>query len=112
MEFTDEQLKGFEYYLSYAFFKINNFTEEDAAVNYAADTKKNSWLCKVGKWRCPYLDGYSYYSLRDKDGNQVASSFKKYELEKIKEDGQKIKKEKYEGCPRHLGKDEYLDIFA
>ena len=21
-------------------------------------------------------------------------------------------KEKYEGCPRHLGKDEYLDIFA
>ena len=112
LEFTEEQLKGFEYYLSYAYFKINNYTEEDATSNYAADTKKNAWLCKVGKWRCPYIDGYDYYSLKDKEGNQIASSFKKVEMEKIKVKGQKIVKEKYEGCPRHAGSDEYIDIFS
>ena len=83
-----------------------------AASNYADDTKKNSWLCKIGKWRCPYIDAYDYYSLKDKEGNQVASSFKKVEMEKIKVKGQKIVKEKYEGCPRHAGSDEYIDIFS
>ena len=112
LEFTEEQLKGFEYYLSYAYFKINNYTEEDATSNYAADKKKDAWLCKIGKWRCPYIDAYDYYSLKDKDGNQISSSFKKEELESVKEKSQKIVKEKYEGCPRHAGSDEYLDIFS
>ena len=112
LEFTEEQLKGFEYYLSYAYFKINNFSEDDACSNYAADSKKSAWMCKVGKWRCPYIDAYDYYSLQDKEGNQVASSFKKYELEKIKVKGQKIKKQKYEGCPRHADAGDILDIFS
>ena len=33
-------------------------------------------------------------------------------MEKIKVKGQKIVKEKYEGCQRHAGSDEYLDIFS
>ena len=52
------------------------------------------------------------FSLKDKDGNQISSSFKKEELESVKEKSQKIVKEKYEGCPRHAGSDEYLDIFS
>ena len=66
----------------------------------------------MGKWRCPYIDGYDYFSLIDKDGKEVSSSFKKVELEKIKTKGQKIKKQKYDGCPRHAGSGEYIDIFS
>ena len=77
VEFTEYQLEGFEHYLSFAYSQINNFTEVNAKSNYAADSKKNAWLCKIGKWRCPYIDGYDYYSVVDSEGKQIASNFKK-----------------------------------
>ena len=103
LEFTDDQLKGLEYYLAHTFSIVNNFTEETAKTNYAADTKKNSWMCKIGKWRCPYLDPYDYFVIVDKSGKEINKSFKKKDLEKklLPEEGQKIEERKYDGCPRH-----------
>ena len=105
VEFNEYQLEGFEHYLSFAYAQINNFTEVNAKSNYAADSKKNAWLCKIGKWRCPYIDGYDYYSLIDSEGKQIASNFKKDLLTADTKKGEKIEKKHYEGCPRHKKND-------
>tara|TARA_Y100000310_G_scaffold327028_1_gene392765 strand:+ start:1609 stop:2604 length:996 start_codon:yes stop_codon:yes gene_type:complete len=114
LQFTDVQLSGLEYYLSHAFGVINNFTEETAVTNFAADTKKNSWLCKIGKWRCPYIDAYDYFVVVNKKGEEIQKSLKKEELQKDLKRGQKIEKRTYEGCPRHkpMSADNILDMFA
>ena len=114
LQFTDAQLDGLEYYLSHAFGVINNFTEETATTNYAADTKKNSWLCKIGKWRCPYIDPYDYFVAVNNKGEETNKALKKKDLQKILKKGEKIEKRSYEGCPRHKGmsQDNILDMFA
>jgi hypothetical protein len=114
LQFTDAQLNGLEYYLSHAFGVINNFTEETATTNYAADTKKNSWLCKIGKWRCPYIDPYDYFVTVDNKGEETGKALKKKDLQKILKKGEKIEKRSYDGCPRHKGmsQDNILDMFA
>ena len=60
-------------------------------------------MCKIGKWRCPYLDPYDYFVIVDKSGKEINKSFKKKDLEKklLPEEGQKIEERKYDGCPRH-----------
>ena len=114
LEFTKEQLKGLEYYLAHSFGVINNFTEETAVTNFAADTKKNSWLCKIGKWRCPYIDAYDYFVVIDKNGQEIKKSFKKKDLKSDSNVGEKVEKRTYDGCPRHKGmtQDNILDMFA
>ena len=113
LQFNEDQLRGLEYYLAHTFQIINNFTEDTAKTNYAADTKKNSWLCKIGKWRCPYLDPYEYFVTVDAEGNEVSKSLKKKELEGKLENSQKIEIRKYEGCPRHACSTEnILDMFS
>lgn len=98
LKFNDDQLLGLEYLLAGIYEKINNFTESDAKSNYAINTKKNSWMCKIGTWRCPYLKGYTYWQLLDKDDNVIKGSLKE---DLIAEKGQKIVKKFYEGCPAH-----------
>jgi ATP-dependent helicase/DNAse subunit B len=113
LQFNKDQLRGLEYYLAHSFQIINNFTEETATTNYAADTKKNSWLCKVGKWRCPYIDPYPYFVIVDENGEEINKSLKRSELQNKLKNGQKIKKRKYEGCPRHKTSNEnILDLFS
>lgn len=114
LQFTDAQLEGLEYYLSHTFGVINNFTEETAVTNYAADKKKDAWLCKIGKWRCPYIDAYDYFVVTNKEGEETKRALKKKDLEKDLEEGQKIEKRSYDGCPRHKGmsQDNILDMFA
>ena len=114
LQFTDAQLSGLEYYLSHAFGVINNFTEETAKTNYAADTKKNSWLCKIGKWRCPYIDAYDYFVIVSKEGEEIKKALKKKDLQKDLKEDQKIETRSYDGCPRHKGmsEDNILDMFA
>ena len=114
LQFTDAQLNGLEHYLSHAFGIINNFTEETATTNYAADTKKNSWLCKIGKWRCPYIDPYDYFVAVNKKGEETNKALKKKDLQKILKKGEKIETRSYDGCPRHKGmsQDNILDMFA
>tara|TARA_R110002012_G_C11561786_1_gene603473 strand:- start:77 stop:1069 length:993 start_codon:yes stop_codon:yes gene_type:complete len=113
LQFNKEQLRGLEYYLAHCFHIVNNFTEETAITNYAADKKKDAWLCKIGKWRCPYIDPYDYFVIVDKEDQEIKKSFKKKELENVLKKGQKIKKRSYEGCPRHkTTADDILDMFA
>jgi hypothetical protein len=109
---SDDQLSGFEHYLEHVYKIINNFSEEDAKLNYAADKDKDRWLCKAGKtWRCPYLDPVEYHVLLNEGGEPVKSAFKKEDLKE--KEGHTIKKMKYEGCPAHnftnasKGKDEF-----
>jgi hypothetical protein len=99
VEFSDEDLEGFEYYLEHCFSIINNYTEEVAVSRFAADYDEDKWMCKIGSWKCPYLEPYDYYCLVDKDGEVLSKSFK--EDFDVKE-GQKVVKEKYNGCPRHF----------
>ena len=114
LEFTEAQLNGLEYYLAHSFGVINNFTEETAVTNYAADSKKNAWLCKIGKWRCPYIDPYDYFVSVNEKGEEIKSSLKKKDLQKKLKEGEKIEKRSYTGCPRHKGmsQDNILDMFA
>jgi len=114
LQFNKEQLRGLEYYLAHAFQIINNFTEETAKTNYAADTKKNSWMCKIGKWRCPYIDPYDYFVIVNEEGEEIKKSFKEKELLSVLSDGQKVEKRSYDGCPRHkkTSHDNILDMFA
>jgi len=113
LQFNKDQLRGLEYYLAHTFQIINNFTEETATTNYAADTKKNAWLCKIGKWRCPYIDPYPYFVIVDESGEEISKSLKRSELQSKLKDGQKIKKRKYDGCPRHKSSSEnILDLFT
>jgi hypothetical protein len=114
LEFTEAQLNGLEYYLAHSFGVINNFTEETAVTNYAADSKKNAWLCKIGKWRCPYIDPYDYFVSVNEKGEEIKSSLKKKDLQKNLKGGEKIEKRSYTGCPRHKGmsQDNILDMFA
>ena len=114
LKFNQEQLRGLEYYLAHAFQIVNNFTEETAVTNYAADKKKDAWLCKIGKWRCPYIAPYDYFVILNNDKEDIKKSFKKKELQDVLEKGQKIEKRTYEGCPRHkpTTEDNILDMFA
>jgi len=113
LQFNEDQLRGLEYYLAHSFQIINNFTEETATTNYAADKKKDSWLCKIGKWRCPYIDPYPYFVIVDENGEEINKSLKRSELQNKLKDGQKIKKRKYDGCPRHKSSSEnILDLFT
>ena len=97
LEYSDEQLKGFEHYLEHVSKVINNFTEENAKSNYAS-TNGHGWLCGPAKsgWICPFHKPFSYYVLLDKSGEQIKSS---YENNFDPESGQTVEERKYEGCP-------------
>tara|TARA_Y100000310_G_scaffold343375_1_gene450706 strand:+ start:11133 stop:12128 length:996 start_codon:yes stop_codon:yes gene_type:complete len=111
LEFTKDQLKGFEVYLEHLNVVINNFSEKEAKLNYAAENE-NHWLCGPAKsgWICPFHKPFDYYVLLDEDGNQAKSS---YENDLTAKDGQSIEKRKYAGCPAKncSQKDKEKDLF-
>jgi ATP-dependent helicase/DNAse subunit B len=115
LEFSDETLKGFEYYLEAVFKRVCQFSEENAKSNFAATKPKPSdggWggclncgfakyegqLKKDGSpmWHCPYKFGFSYYALKNEKGEVVKTN-----LENIfaPEEDQKVVRMKYKGCP-------------
>jgi len=99
VEFSDEDLEGFEYYLEHCFSIINNYTEKVAVSRFAADYDEDKWMCKIGSWKCPYLEPYDYYSLIGEDGEVISKSLKKdFDVK----DGQKVEAGRYNGCPRHF----------
>lgn len=93
---TKEQLKGFESYLAHMYQLINNFDENRAKDNMAAYSEKNRWLCKAGKWTCPYMTSFKYYALVDENDKVARTNLKKEDLKP--EPGQKMKIMYYEGC--------------
>jgi len=109
LEFTDDQIKGFEYYLEHINDYINKFDENAAKANFAINNDKSKWMCGVGNWRCPYRDPYEYYVKLNEKGEVIESSLDG-KFKDIK--GFEIQKRKYMGCPKfnsNLVKDEFLD---
>jgi len=119
-EFSDDVLKGFEYYLENTQKKFEQFTERDAYLNFAADqgmpsdgsfggklscgfAKKPGQLKKDGTsmYHCPFKFKYNYYVLV-RDGKDIKSSLKKEEL--IPQDEETIETRYYDGCPRFRDK--------
>lgn len=101
VKIDDDQLKGFEKYLAYMYKLVNNFTEDDARRNFAADNPKKKWLCKAGAtWECPARRPREFYVLLD-GAKIIKSAFDKESLDKVAKKGQIIEKRQYHGCPRH-----------
>ena len=100
LEFSKDEIEGFEYYLGWLNGVMNDFNENDAVSNFAADKPDKRWFCAAGKtWVCPLRDPFEYYALVDSEGYTIASSKEKSEL---KLDPKfEIKKMMYLGCPRH-----------
>ncbi len=98
LEYTDEQLKGFEHYLEQVNKAVNEFDEEAARSNFA-DEHGYGWLCGPAKsgWICPFHKPTDYYVLLDEDGEVLKSSFEN-DLEAG--EGQSVEKRFYEGCPK------------
>jgi len=97
LQFTDEQIKGFEHYLEHINDYINKFDENSAKTNFAIDNDKSKWMCGVGNWRCPYRDAYNYY-VKLNENNQVIETSLDGKFKDIK--GFKIEKREYLGCPK------------
>jgi len=112
LEFTEDQIKGFEHYLEHINDYINNFNEKSAKANFAIDNDKSKWMCGIGNWRCPYRDPYEYYVKLNKKGQIIESSLNG----KFKDtDGFIIEKRKYDGCPKFIStkkqdEDPFLNI--
>lgn len=110
LHFSHDQIKGFEHYLEHVNEYINNFDEEAAKSNFAADNDKNKWMCQIGGWKCPYKDSYEYYVKLNNNNEVIETS-----LSEIKDLSNqcKIEKRRYEGCPRwknsNSKKDDFLE---
>ena len=109
LEFSDDQIKGFEHYLEHINDYINKFDINSAKTNFAIDNDKSKWMCGIGNWKCPYKDPYEYYVKLDDKGEIIESNFDGNFKDTI---GFKIEKRKYQGCPKfniNNKKDEFLD---
>lgn len=126
-DLDEDEMRGFELFLTEIQKVVNNFTEEDAKNNFAWDkgypTQEQGFsgrlLCGYAKYPmqkrkngegcyffCPYKFPYNYYVLLDESGDTVKSSKNLLELEELKKHhtGLIIEKKSYEGCPAAYNK--------
>ena len=61
-------------------------------------------------WHCTYKFGFDYYQLVDENGNQIKTAFTEAELKP--KDGEKVIKQKYDGCPKHPQQNQDDDDFG
>ena len=98
---TEEELDGFEIFLSELADLLSDYNEDKALENLAKNGKKYRWLCgseKPGKWICPVRRPFEFFSLTEKgSGKIIKSAHTENELEAS--EGQEIVKQDYEGCP-------------
>ena len=88
--------------MAFVYKQINDFTEEKAYSKFAAGNPKTQWLCKAGKtWRCPYLDPFEYYAIKNEKDEVVKTAFEKEDLLEHMNEKMKMVKMKYNGCPAH-----------
>jgi len=117
----EDDLEGFELQLASVQNYLENFNENDAVANFAADkgfpsdgsfggklqcgfAKEKGQLKKDGTvmWHCPYKFDFFYAEIKDKDGEFVSSCFQEdFNIEMVPEEGSHEIKY-YEGCPKHL----------
>ena len=115
----EEELEGFEYFLTGVQEIINNFNSDSATKNlaynkgylgrddgfagrvvcgrasYEGQLKRDGTLM----WHCPFKFAKKFYVLTDKDGEVVSSSEDKKTLEAKKTDKHDIEMRNYDGCP-------------
>jgi hypothetical protein len=98
---TEEELDGFEIFLSELADLLSDYDEDKALGNLAKNGTKYRWLCgsdKPGKWICPARKSFEFYSLIEKGTGKIAkSSFTASDL-KVDEKHEIVTKQ-YEGCP-------------
>lgn len=126
-----DEIEGFEYHLTDIQSYLNNFDENDAVSNLAANqpyatdgtftgpvscgfAKEPGQLKKDGTpmWYCNYKFPFDYYVLRDKDGNFIKSVKEEdeHKLAADKSSGEYIEKLHYEGCPKFNFKKDSIDL--
>jgi hypothetical protein len=128
LSFSEDTLKGFEYYLASVQERIDRFGEADAKSSFAYDMPdakggefKGKLMCgfarsptelkKDGtkKWHCPYKFAFDYWVVYKPDGAIRTSAFDKDKVN-LKE-GERIEKKRYDGCPRFNGSSNALNNF-
>lgn len=130
-EVSEEDLDGFEYFLTEIQKIINEFNSDDAGSNlaynkgfplpeegfskrllcgfadYPGHLKKDGSL----RWHCPFKFEFDYYILLDDSGEIIKTSKNKEELKKLKKEnaGSIIESKNYGGCPAFVKKKNYFD---
>ena len=121
-ELEEDELEGFEYFLTEIQSILNNFNEKTAVSNMAFDKgypkKEDGFSGKVvcGRadyvghlkkdgslmWHCPMKFAFDYYVLIDEQGTILSSSYEKTPLDQKRKDGIgfMVEKRKYDGCPK------------
>lgn len=116
---TDDELNGFQSQLTQIQDYLDNFSEQDAKSNFAADqgfpkdntfsgklmcgfAKQRGELKKDGnpKWYCPMKFDFFYYHIKDKNGNFFASVMEDDFDESMIPPGGSHEMQYYAGCPK------------
>jgi|688.fasta_scaffold00095_71 hypothetical protein len=100
-KFSEEEIKGFEYYLEYLNEYLKNFNEKKGKANFAANDFGKKWMCQTKSgWRCPYLNKIEYKVLLDENKKIIKSIFinESFKDGDIKENFS-VENRVYEGCP-------------
>lgn len=111
---TEEQLRGFEYYLEHLAGKVSLFNEEEAKKDFAKNSESRCWLCKMGTWRCRFLNPFDYFVLI-REGKDYRKALTEKELVDQLKEGDKIEARRYDGCPawaqeRENEKKDFFDL--
>jgi len=130
---SDDELEGFEYQLTEWQNYLDNFGEEEARSNFAADqpfpsdgsfsgplscgfAKYPGQLKKDGNimWHCAFKFPFDYYEITDEEDNFVKNILLTDEdsLAKYREKGYNINQQHYDGCPRHMPSQTIEDEFS
>jgi len=117
---SDEDLLGFEMQLTEIQKYLDNFSEQDAVANMAADkgfpsdssfsgrllcgfAKQKGELKKDGniKWHCSMKFDFFYYLFKNPEGQTIGSCFEEDFSEDIVPEGCTYEIQYYKGCPSH-----------
>jgi len=102
---TEEELEGFEMFLTELADLLSDYDESKALDNLAKNGRKYRWLCgsdKPGKWICPARKPFEFYSLVDKESGKIYRSA--HEKEDLEENEKyDVVKKSYDGCPAWIG---------
>ena len=113
---SDDELEGFEFFLTEIQKLVDEFSEAEASSNFAArqDYPKDGSFggplsCGFAKypgqlkkdgtkmWHCPHKFAYKYWRLSDKNGKTIKTSLKN-DLKAVDNEGEVVTEEYYKGC--------------
>ena len=114
---TPESLNGYIKYVNFIAGESKKMNEENSQLRLAACDPKKRWKCGKaqtpeeearGVWCCAYKFPKKYYSVIDKDGKIVYSSFDPIPDSKLVSfAGGKVVQKEYAGCPAFKVSDDY-----